>query len=272
MNIRIAEPCGFCFGAKRIVEIAESNGKAYSLGPVLHNEQLIERLRQKGVEPLSLDEILKKKQGRVIIRAHGVTADEFNQLKEAGFEIIDGTCPKVKDVYCEASGYEQGGYKIFIFGDKGHPEVIGIISRLQNPIIIGDIEDIPNKHYDKVCLVSQTTQIPSDYEQIKKAFEGKCNKLKAIDTICSATQERQDAASALAKEVGVMLVIGGKKSSNTRKLYSLCREVNCNTYLIQTKNDLQKEWFDGMHYVGITAGASTPDFIIDSVVQELEKY
>jgi len=272
MEIKIADPCGFCFGARRIVELAESNSKAYSLGPVLHNEQLIERLRQKGVEPLTLDEILNKKHSKVIIRAHGVTAEEFNKLKDAGFEIVDGTCPKVKDVYCQASGYEQEDYKIFIFGDKDHPEVIGIVSRLSNPTIIEKVEDIPDNHYDKICLVSQTTQIPSVYEKIRKEFEGKCNKLKAIDTICSATQDRQNAAQKLAKEVDAMLVIGGKKSSNTKKLYTLCKDVNIHTYLIQTKDDIQKEWFNGSYSVGITAGASTPNFIIDSIVDQLKKY
>jgi 4-hydroxy-3-methylbut-2-enyl diphosphate reductase len=272
MEIKIAEHSGFCYGAKRIVQLAESNGRAYSLGPVLHNEQLVEKLREKGIEPLSLDEILKRVPGKVIIRAHGVPENEITVLKKAGFEIIDGTCPNVAQVYCVSRDYEQKGYKIFIFGDKDHAEVIGIISRLKSPTAVLKPEDIPGRHYDKICLVSQTTQIPSAYEEIKKALAARCNKLKAVDTICSATRERQDAASSLAKEADVMLVIGGKQSSNTRKLYSICSRYNSRVYLIQTKEDLDRKWFSDSFLVGITAGASTPGFVIESVVSELKKY
>ena len=273
MQIRIAEHSGFCYGAKRIVEIAQKNGKAYSLGPVLHNEQLVEDLRSKGVEPLSLDEILKREPNKVIIRAHGVPIQDIEKLRENGFQIVDGTCPNVISVYCVSQGYEKDDYQIFIFGDKDHPEVRGIVSRLSNPIVVGKVEDIPDEHYGKVCLVSQTTQIPSAYEEIRKALAEKCDELKAIaNTICPATQERQDAASSLAKEVDVMLVIGGSRSSNTKKLYALCSKYNSRVYLIQKKEDLQKEWFKDILLVGITAGASTPDFVIDSVVSELGKY
>jgi 4-hydroxy-3-methylbut-2-enyl diphosphate reductase len=272
MKIRIAEHSGFCPGAADIVKIAESNGQAYSLGPILHNEQLVEGLRQKGVEPLTLDEILKRKPGKVIIRAHGVPAKDIEKLGDAGFKVIDGTCEKVQDIYHEALKYEQDGYRVFIFGEKNHAEVIGIVSRLSNPAVIGKPEDIPDEHYEKVCLVSQTTQIPSEYEKIKKAFKDKCDELKAIDTVCAATQDRQNAASKLAADVQVMLVIGGKKSHNTRNLYELCRSANPQAYHIQTKDDLQGRWFDSADSVGITAGASTPKFIIDSVKTELERY
>jgi len=273
MEIIVADHSGFCPGARYVVEIAESNGRAYSLGPILHNEQLIERLRKKGVIPLTLDEILEKRSGKVIIRAHGVPAEEITALKEAGFDVKDGTCSKVKDVYDISQEHESQGYKIFVFGDRDHPEVIGIVSRLQDPVVIGKVEDIPDEHYEKVCLVSQTTQIPSAYEEIRKALERKYDELKAIaNTICPATQERQDAASALAKDVDVMLVIGGKKSSNTNNLYKLCRRVNPQTYHVQTKDDLDKEQFKDVGSVGITAGASTPNFIIISVFKELMKY
>jgi len=273
MKIKIAEHAGLCYGAQRIISIAQNNGKAYSLGPVLHNEQLVEKLRSKGVEPLSLDEILKRDPSKVIIRAHGVPVQDLEKLQEKGFKIIDGTCPNVTSVYCLSEGNEKEGYQIFIFGDKDHPEVEGIVSRLNSPIVVGKISDIPDQHYDKVCLVSQTTQIPSAYEEIRKALSNKCDELKAIaNTICPATHDRQNAAYALAKEVDIMLVIGGSKSSNTKKLYSICSEINSNTYLIQTEKDLDKRWFLDADYIGITAGASTPDFVIDSVVSELKEY
>ena len=272
MEIKIADPCGFCHGASRIVKLAESNDRAYSLGPILHNEQLIEKLRKQGIEPLSLDEILEKEPAKVIIRAHGVPADYIKRLKDKGFEIIDGTCPNVNRVYCVAEDHEHDGYKMFIFGDKSHPEVIGIVSRLKDPIVVGGTEDIPEEHYGKVCLVSQTTQMVSRYEAIKKALLEKCDKLNAIDTICPATQERQNAAALLAKEADLMLVIGGEHSSNTKKLFSVCSKYNARVHMIQAEDNLDREWFNGVYLVGITAGASTPDFIIDSVKLELEKY
>ncbi|MBW2966150.1 4-hydroxy-3-methylbut-2-enyl diphosphate reductase [Candidatus Woesearchaeota archaeon] len=272
MEIRIAKPIGFCKGARDVVEIAEDLDKAYSLGPILHNEQLIEKLRKKGIEPLSLDEILKRDPGKVIIRAHGVTADDLQKLEDGGFKVIDKTCRKVQDVYCISADYEKEGYKIFIFGDPKHPEVIGIVSRLSDPTIIRNIEEIPDQQYEKVCLVSQTTQIASRYKEIEKIFLMRCNELKVVDTICPATKDRQDAASSLAKEVDVMIIIGGKKSSNTRKLYTLCQNANINSYLIQTKDDLKEISFNDVKSVGITAGASTPDFIIKSVKNELERY
>jgi len=272
MNIIVAEHSGFCYGARRIVDLANENGRAYSLGPVLHNEQLIERLKEKGIEPLTLDEILGKGKGRVIIRAHGVPAQDIEKLREKGFQIIDGTCPKVQEIYCITAQYEKDGYQIFIFGDKEHPEVIGIASRLSNPFVVKTADDVPDKHYEKICMVSQTTQIPSNYENLKKLLSSRCDKFESFDTICPATNARQQSASSLAKEVDVMLVVGGKESSNTKKLYSVCEEANISTHLIQTEKDLDRSWFSGADIVGIAAGASTPDFVIESIAEELRKY
>lgn len=282
MEIFVAKPCGFCPGAKYSVDVvadrvAKSDEKAYSLGPILHNEQLVEKLRQQGIVALSLDEILSNGSSgvkTVIIRAHGVPARQIEALEKAGFKIEDGTCVHVHGIYEIVEKHEREGYTIFVYGRKDHPEVIGIVSRVKNPIVVGSVDEIPDKRYGKVCLVSQTTQRKELYDEIRRALEERCDDLTVFDTICNATRERQEAAAKLAGEVDVMLVIGGKKSNNTKKLYEICKGVdgNGNTYMIQTKDDLRKEWFSNGEKVGITAGASTPDFVVDGVVEGLRRY
>lgn len=272
MEVFIARPSGFCFGGKRSVDIANNVGKAYSLGHLLHNEQLVERLREKGVVPVSFEELIKKKPCKVIIRAHGVPANQLNELKGKGFDVIDATCPNVKKVYEVVEDCGKEGYSVIIYGDKAHPEVIGVASRVNNPIVVDNADEIPANLPKKACLVSQTTKIKKDYEKIRDAVQEKCPELKAFDTICTATQERQKSACLLTSKVDAMIVIGGKKSSNTSKLFEVCKAVNENTHWIQSKDDLKKEWFSGAKKAGITAGASTPDFIISSVAEELRKY
>ena len=272
METYIARPCGFCFGGKRSVDIANNVGKAYSFGPLLHNGQLVEKLREKGVEPVSFAELVKKKQCKVIIRAHGVPVSQIEELGEKGFDVIDATCPNVKKIYNIAGECEKEGYSVFIYGDKSHPEVVGIVSRLKNPAVVGNEDEIPAKLPNKICLVSQTTKIKANYAKIRDAIAKKCPGLKAFDTICTATEEMQKSASRLAGIVDVMLVIGGKDSSNTKKLFEVCSSVNKSTHWIQSGDDLKKEWFSGAKKAGITAGASTPDFVISSVAEHLRKY
>jgi len=276
MEIFLSQPCGFCFGGKRTVDIANNIGSAYTLGPLLHNEQLVEQLKQKGVTPISFEELMEKdaaKEGKqVIIRAHGVPEEQLSKLKEKGFDVIDGTCPKVKNVYDIASMCEEMGCQVFVFGDKDHAEVKGIVSRLKNPIVVKGVGDIPDKSFEKIGLVSQTTQRKEKYEEVKNALEKKCKVMKAFDTICTATQERQDSAASLASEVDAMVVIGGKESSNTKKLFEVCKGKNGKVFMIQTKDDLEKEWFDGFSKVGIAAGASTPDFVVKEAIEELKKF
>jgi len=271
MKVYVARPSGFCFGAKRSVDIANNVGKAYSLGNILHNELLIEKLKEKGLTPLPFDELIKQPLGKVVIRAHGVPFGQLQKLKEKGFEVLDATCENVKKVYDIVIGCETQGYAIFIYGDKTHPETIGVAERVKNPVIIGTVEDIPENVPDKICLVSQTTKIKKQYEEIRDILHEKCSALKAFDTICLATSERQKEAANLAGKVDVMIVIGGKKSSNTRKLYEVCKNQNVNTFLIQSKSDLNDSWFTNAEKTGITAGASTPDFVINEVIEEIKK-
>lgn len=268
----MAEPCGFCFGANRSIEQAEKAGKAYSLGPILHNEILVEKLKAQGIEPETYDGIISsRKHKKVIIRAHGVPIHQINGLKENGFEVIDGTCPKVKNIYNITSCFEAMDYQVIVFGNNEHAEVLGIASRLTKPIIVKDKNNLAQK-YEKACIVSQTTQRKESYDEIKHIISRRSSNFIAFDTICSETRERQEAASSLANNVELMVVIGGKQSSNTKKLYDVCKSVNEKTYLIQNKYDLDGIILNGGKKAGITAGASTPDFLIDEIVEELRKY
>jgi len=272
MKIYVARPCGFCFGAKRSVDIANNVGKAYSLGPILHNERLVEDLKKKGITPMDFNELIKQTPGKVVIRAHGVPFEQLQILKEKGFEVLDATCDNVKKVYDTVIGCQTQGYEIFIYGEKKHPETIGVAERVKNPVIIEKPEDIPEKVPQKICLVSQTTKIKQKYEEIRDILQEKCKDLKAFDTICNATSERQKESASLAGMVDTMIVIGGKKSSNTKKLFEICKKENQNTYLIQSKSDLNKLWFSKIEKIGITAGASTPDFVINEVMETIKKW
>lgn len=288
MEVKIAEKAGFCPGAKYSFElatqIAKTKKKAFGLGPLLHNEEVLDYLRKRGIECLDLDEIEKRASEVeiVVIRAHGVPIKDVKKLEKLGFSfedetIQDGTCWHVKSIYDIVKRYQdiptengENGYTIFIFGEEGHPEVDGIASRVKNPVIIEKVEDIPDKRYGKVCLVSQTTQRTKKYDKVIDVLSERCKKLEAENTICNATNERQEAAAKLAREVDVMLVIGGKESNNSKKLYDICTEANSRSHFIQTYENLQNEWFDSAENIGITAGASTPDFVIDAVVYALD--
>ena len=272
MKVYVARPCGFCFGAKRSVDIANNVGKAYSLGSILHNEILVESLKEKGLKPMEFSELIRQKPGKVVIRAHGVPISQIESLKEKGFEVIDATCTNVKKIYDIVVGCGIQGYSVFIYGDKKHPEVVGVASRLKNAVIVEKIEDIPEKVPGKICLVSQTTKIKENYEEIRDALQEKCNDLKAFDTICTATEERQKSAFSLAGIVDVMIVVGGKQSSNTKKLFEICKQQNKKTFLIQSTKGLNKEWFNGAAKTGVAAGTSTPGFVINPVVEEIGKW
>jgi 4-hydroxy-3-methylbut-2-enyl diphosphate reductase len=271
MKIITADKCGFCFGSRRSVEMASKAGKAYSLGPLLHNEILVEELRAKGIEPKSYDEILREKPCKVVIRAHGVPVQQIDCLRNRGYEIIDTTCTKIQEIYRITTEHEKAGYEVVILGEKDHPEVIGIVSRLGSSEVVSGENEI-RQSYGKVCLVSQTTQRNDAYEKLRDALEERCIDLRAFNTICCATHERQNSARSLAKKVCAMIVIGGRTSSNTKRLYEICRHENPNSYLVQSKQDLEKELFISAEKIGIIAGASTPDSVIASVVRELELF
>ena len=274
MEIKLAENYGFCFGVKRAIEIAEESKNAYTYGPLIHNREEINRLQENFnvTTAHEIDEL--ENTDRVIIRTHGIVKDELKKLNESGKEIINATCPFVTKPQEIVEQMSQEGYKVVIFGDEKHPEVKGVKSYAVNePIVVMGIEDLEGHHLGvKVAVVSQTTRKVKEFMKIVNHLIENVKEVRVFNTICNATFENQEAADKLSKEADVMIVIGGKNSSNTKQLFSIV-ERNCeDSYHIEVPEELQPEWFEGKKLCGVTAGASTPDWIIQNVIEKIRKF
>ncbi|SMO63711.1 4-hydroxy-3-methylbut-2-enyl diphosphate reductase [Balnearium lithotrophicum] len=274
MKIKVAKSAGFCWGVKRAVNMAvdsvkKAGGRALCLGELIHNKREIERLKNLGM--VFIEDMNDLRKGdTVVIRSHGVSPKVLEFLKRKGVEIVDATCPFVKDVHEKAIKLEEEGYPVLILGNARHPEVIGIAGHVKNPMIIGSLEEIKKLPLmKKLGVVCQTTLNLSFFKEAVSILSLKVKDLKVYNTICSATSVRQKETLKLAKEVDVMFVIGGKNSSNTTKLYQIAKEVNPRTYHIESKDEIEPDWLENSETVGITAGASTPQWVIEEVVNHL---
>ncbi len=271
MEIILAKEMGFCFGVKHAVKMVEetaasADGPVYTLGPIVHNDEVVAHMQALGVWAKDTpDEIAT---GTVVIRAHGVPPETLDAARDKGLRIVDGTCPLVSKVQQLARTLHDEGYQVVIYGAPEHPEVIGIAGWAgEGAIVVQNLDDVAAlPRHKKIGVVSQTTKIPADYQAIVGALLGKCQELRAYNTICNATAQRQAAAVETARQVDVMLVIGEVHSSNSRRLAEVCAQVNPRTYRIATADELEAAWFVGAEKVGITAGASTPDTVIQRVM------
>jgi len=281
VEIIIAPNAGFCFGVKRAVKLAEESSslrsigkRVFTLGPIIHNPQEVGRLRDMGVQQVGEEE--PQSGDAVIIRSHGIPPDKERELKRKGYEVIDATCPYVKAVHEAVCKLSEEGYFIVLIGEKNHPEIIGTLGYLEEcggkGIVVESLEDLKEafKH-EKVGVVSQTTQSEKFFKEAVGELALWVKELKVINTICNATSVRQEDVYELAPKVDVMIVIGGKNSGNTRRLYSIAKSLNKNSYHIETAEELEEKWFEGVKKVGITAGASTPDWIIEQVRVKIEE-
>ncbi len=274
MRIILAESAGFCFGVKRAVETVyeqiKKGGDIYTYGPIIHNEEVVKDLGQKGVKVLQGKEELEAlHSGTVIIRSHGVAKEIYDIIEKNGLTCVDATCPFVKRIHEEAKRAAGAGEFVVVIGNAGHPEVEGIIGWAQaGAAVIGLEEEAARfKPPDgkKLCIVSQTTFNYNKFQDMVEIFQKKGYNVYAVNTICNATEERQAQTRQIAKEADAMIVIGGRHSSNTRKLYEICREECARTYFIQTLDNLYLDLPESVEVVGITAGASTPNYIIEEV-------
>ncbi len=276
MNITLAKSAGFCFGVKRAVETVyteadKAKGPIYTYGPIIHNEEVVADLEEKGVCVVnSIEELKEQPKGTVIIRSHGVEARIYEEIKALGFEIVDATCPFVLKIHRLVEKHSKEGYHVVIIGNDTHPEVVGIKGWSDETIttVLSSKEEAENfVPYDgrKVCIVSQTTFNYNKFQELVEIIREKGYDIIVLNTICNATEERQTEAAKIAKEVDAMIVIGGKTSSNTQKLFEICKNECENTYYIQTVKDLDLSKFKSIDNVGITAGASTPNNIIEEV-------
>ena len=275
MEVIVAKTAGFCFGVKRAVEqvyeqIEKAERPVYTFGPIIHNEQVVEDLAQKGVRVIDTEEELETvRDAIVIIRSHGVGKHIYDLLERNGVTVVDATCPFVKKIHRIVQEQQAAGRRVIIVGNPDHPEVQGIRGWGDEGTLVVEnadqIENLPVSTKDKLCVVAQTTFNYNKFQDLVEKFEKKGYDILVLNTICNATQERQVEARQIASQVDVMIVIGGRNSSNTQKLYEICRRECKDTYFIQTLGDFNPECVNSVRSVGITAGASTPNQIIEEV-------
>ena len=274
MEIFVAKSSGFCFGVKRAINIAtdcaeHSRGGIYTLGPIIHNPQVVKRLEQSHVyEKSDVDEI---ETGTVIIRSHGARLDEYKRAKEKGLAVVDATCPFVKKAQDIVSLLSSEGYVVVVAGEKDHPEVKGLVSYGASGIRVADspdaISDMPR--CKKIGVVAQTTLPLERFEEIVSACLAKTAELKVYNTICNATSIRQKESAELSRKVDCMIVVGGRNSANTRRLAEICRRIQPKTHHIEVADELDPAWLGGASTIGITSGASTPDWVIEAAVERI---
>lgn len=272
MRVKRAAKAGFCFGVKRALDMAErtvETSSAVSLGPLIHNQQVVKRLEERGIHVVNaLEEV--KSEPALIIRSHGVAPNVYKEAENSGIQIVDATCPFVQKAQRLAAESAQMGQQVIVMGDKLHPEVQGILGWAGEQAIpiqtVEEAKELP--FYPHLAVLAQTTQPEENFEKIVEELKLHTDNLVVHNTICNATAERQKVASELAELVDVMIVVGGRHSANTRKLASICAE-RTTTYLIETVNELENDWFKKAKVAGLTAGASTPDWIIEEVYEKM---
>ena len=267
MKIKVARCAGFCFGVKRAINIAESalkeskgRNKIYSFGAIIHNPQVVEGLFKKGLRVIS--DLEKIKAGTVIISSHGAPLEVVEDIKRKGIKLIDATCPFVKYAQNIVKDFKKDGYEIIIVGDSAHPEVKALKS------IAGK-----NRKSKKIGVISQTTQNKENYiNEIKKILHRDFSEVKIFNTICNDTSKRQSAARRLLEDCDLMIVIGGKNSANTKRLWQICKESGVDSFHVETELEVNKNWFNGKKRVGITSGASTPDSMVKKITERIRRF
>ena len=272
-EVILAKSAGFCFGVKRAVDtVYEQTGKknVYTFGPIIHNEEVVKDLEKKGVFVINtMEELDDITEGTVIIRSHGVSSAVYEALRKKGVEIVDATCPFVLKIHNIVKQESANGKQIVIIGNEKHPEVEGIMGWSKTQVhVVDTVEKAQNLQLDPqraVCIVSQTTFNYNKFKELVEIISEKGYNIIIRNTICNATEERQTEAREIAKRVDAMIVVGGSSSSNTRKLYEICKNECKDTYYIQTLNDLDMTSLGKADCIGITAGASTPNNIIQEV-------
>jgi len=276
MKVLVTEKCGFCHGVKNAISMAEKvlaqEDEVYSLGPIIHNEDEVQRLAKAGLKTVENEKEIQS--GTVIIRSHGAAPEQVLKLKEKGIDIVDATCVLVKRVQHIAENLESDGYKVVIIGDENHPEVRAVMGCVKDIIVLAGEPDIHKLAENaKLGIVCQTTQSPNYFGKMLGAIgQSSFSELKVINTLCREAIKRQTSAVQLCKQVDVMFVLGGLKSANTRRLADLCKEYNDQTYHLQNWNGLDKKILLGKNTAGVTAGASTPEWIIAEFVRNLEAF
>jgi (E)-4-hydroxy-3-methyl-but-2-enyl pyrophosphate reductase len=285
MKVLVAETCGFCNGVRNAIRIAEKvlaqEKEVYSLGPIIHNRDVVQRLAKAGLK--TIDSVEEIDSGTVIIRSHGAAPQQLEQLKEKGIKIVDATCVLVKRVQHIAEALAEDNYQVVVIGDENHPEVQAVVGCARDVVVIADESDLHKLPQNaRLGIVCQTTQTPEHFGRMLEAIgRSSFSEMKVINTLCQEAIKRQESAVQLCRKVDVMFVLGGLESANTRKLAELCKKENKLTFHLQNWNELDINMVFGKNVApaasilrsktaGVTAGASTPDWIIDEFVKKLE--
>lgn len=273
MKLLVADFAGFCYGVERAIKLAthakENSGKdIFTLGPLIHNPQAVQALEAQGIKSIDNADGLQK--GDVIvIRSHGVDPQIISDFQSKGIEVIDATCPFVKKAQQKAAELLEGGYHVVIIGEPNHPEVVGIMAYTNNrALVVSDPEQTVDLG-GKVGIVVQTTQSLQTLRAITANLLRHVSELNIHNTICDATIKRQESAKNLANRVDVMIVVGGRNSANTSRLATICEGTGTSTYQVETSKEIDRHWFDGSEKIGVTAGASTPEWILTEVLDAL---
>lgn len=274
MKITVAKDAGYCFGVRDAVNLAYENadneGEVYMLGHIVHNERVVNDLSQLGTRVVDdLDSI--PEDAPVLFRAHGTASDVWEDAESKGMNIIDATCPLVREIHNEVQSLEKEGRPVIIIGDHGHDEVVGIASRVKDPIIVATPDEAQKlRKMKKAGVVSQSTQTIENVQKIINILMTKVYDLHFVNTICFPTKRNQEQIKELARESDVMIIIGSFTSANSKRLTELAREINQNTYQVNSSDEIDPSWFSAAESVGISAGASTPDYLIDEVRKAIE--
>ncbi|ABK82316.1 4-hydroxy-3-methylbut-2-enyl diphosphate reductase [Campylobacter fetus] len=272
MKIELAKSYGFCFGVKRAIKIAENSKNASTIGELIHNSLEIDRLKNNFNVKTLKDISELKNEKKAIIRTHGITKEGLANLKSRDVEIIDATCPFVTKPQQIVEKMSSEGYEIVFFGDINHPEVKGVMSySSKNVYVILDESELETvKLPSKIAVVSQTTKKIEKFTKIVSYLMQRVKEVRVFNTICNATLENQEAVRELSSRADVMVIIGGKNSSNTKQLYLISKNLCPDSYLIESENELELKWFQNKKLCGISAGASTPEWVIQNVINKLE--
>ena len=276
MKLLIAKDSGYCFGVRDAVDLAyktaDEDGDVFMLGNIVHNENVVNDLDKIGAKVVrTLDKVPDGKP--ILFRAHGTTTDVWKKAKNMGMNIIDATCPLVKEIHTEVKALDSEGRCIIIIGDHGHDEVVGIASQVKNPIIVSSPEEAQNlRKMKKVGIVCQSTQTIENVQTIINIIMTKAFDLRFVNTICFPTKRNQQQLKDLSEKCDVMLIIGSFTSANSKRLHQLALERNKKSYQVTCADEIESEWFNNAEIVGISAGASTPDSIIQDVIQHIKSF
>jgi len=276
MEIHVANSAGFCFGVKRAVQMAldvvkTESGPVYMLGDIVHNEHVVRELSDAGIQ--KIDSLENVNSGTLLIRAHGAVPEVYETARRKGIKIVDATCSLVLEIHKIARQLQEEGYTLVIIGDHGHDEVVGIAGQVKSAIIVSSPEEAVQK-IDKITrigIIVQSTQDINSVQKIVCTFTGKCRELRFFDTICFTATNHQREIRELPIKNDLMIVIGSYTSANTCRLTEISKELNPGTYQVESADNVMPDWFDGVNSVGVSAGASTPDKVINEVIERIRK-